>query len=51
MYTIFDEYLMCLVYDILNEQLNEDVKAQLVPVDESEFVYRNLTIPDNVKLK
>lgn len=51
MYTIFDEYLMCLVHDILNEQLNEDDKAQLVPVDESEFVYRNLTIPVNVTLK
>ena len=51
MYTIFDEYFLCLVHDILNDQLNEDNTSQLIPVDDSEFVYRNLSIPNNVKLK
>ena len=45
MYTIFDEYFICLVHDILNDQLNEDNASQLVPVEDTEFVYRNLTIP------
>lgn len=45
MYTIFDEYFICLVHDILDNHLNEDNNAQLVPVDDNEFVYRNLTIP------
>lgn len=45
MYTIFDEYFICLVHDILNSQLNEDYASQLVPVEDTEFVYRNLTIP------
>ena len=45
MYTIFDEYFICLVHDILNDQLNEDNESQLVPVEDTEFVYRNLTIP------
>lgn len=45
MHTIFDEYFICLVHDILNDQLNEDNASQLVPVEDSEFVYRNLTIP------
>ena len=51
MYTIFDEYIMCLVHDILNDQLNEDNTSQLIPVDDSEFVYRNLSIPNGIKLK
>ena len=46
MYTIFDEYLMCLIHDILNNQLNEDSHAQLIQVADDEFVYRNLTIPN-----
>ena len=45
MYTIFDEYFICLVHDILGNHLNEDNNAQLVPVDDNEFVYRNLAIP------
>lgn len=45
MYTIFDEYFICLVHDILNDQLNEDNTSQLIPVEDTEFVYRNLTIP------
>ena len=45
MYTIFDEYFICLVHDILNDQLNEDNASQLIPVEDTEFVYRNLTIP------
>lgn len=45
MHTIFDEYFICLVHDILNDQLNEDNASQLVPVEDTEFVYRNLTIP------
>ena len=51
MYTIFDEYFLCLVHDILNDQLNEDNTSQLIPVDDSEFVYRNLSIPNGIKLK
>lgn len=50
MRSIFDEYLMCLVHDILNHQLNEDSHAQLIQVKDDEFVYRNLTIPDDVPL-
>ena len=46
MYTIFDEYLMCLIHDILNNQLNEDSHSQLIQVADDEFVYRNLTIPN-----
>ena len=46
MYTIFDEYLMCLIHDILSNQLNEDSHAQLIQVADDEFVYRNLTIPN-----
>ena len=46
MYTIFDEYLMCLIHDILNNQLNEDSHSQLIQVSDDEFVYRNLTIPN-----
>lgn len=45
MYTIFDEYFICLVHDILDNYLNEDSNAKLVPVKDTEFVYRNLTIP------
>ena len=51
MYTIFDEYFICLVHDILNDQLNEDNTSQLIPVEDTEFVYRNLSIPNIVKLK
>lgn len=51
MRSIFDEYLMCLVHDILNNQLNEDSHAQLIPVKDDEFVYRNLTIPNVDTLK
>ena len=36
MYTIFDEYFICLVHDILNDQLNEDNASQLVPVEDTE---------------
>ena len=51
MYTIFDEYFICLVHDILNDQLNEDNTSQLIHVEDTEFVYRNLSIPNIVKLK
>ena len=51
MKSIFDEYLMCLIHDILNNQLNEDNHAQLIPVKDDEFVYRNLTIPNVNDLK
>ena len=51
MRNIFDEYLVCLIHDILNNQLNEDSHAQLIPVKDDEFVYRNLTIPNVNTLK
>ena len=50
MRSIFDEYIICLIHDILNNQLNEDSHAQIIPVKDDEFVYRNLTIPDDVPL-
>ena len=50
MRSIFDEYIICLIHDILNNQLNEDSHAQLIPVKDDEFVYRNLTIPKDVSL-
>ena len=50
MRSIFDEYIICLIHDILNNQLNEDSHAKLIPVKDDEFVYRNLTIPDDVPL-
>ena len=50
MRSIFDEYIICLIHDILNNQLNEDSHAQIIPVKDDEFVYRNLTIADDVPL-
>ena len=57
--SIFDEYLACLVHDILNEMNeekerqiapvadNEDNDSQITPVANSEDEYRNLINSDN----
>ena len=57
--SIFDEYLACLVHDILNEMNEEkesqitpvadnaDNDSQVTPVTDSEDEYRNLINSDN----
>ena len=57
--SIFDEYLACLVHDILNEMNEEkdsqitpvadnaDNESQITPVANSEDEYRNLINSDN----
>ena len=47
--SIFDEYLACLVHDILNE-MNEEKESQITPVANSEDEYRNLINSDNKDL-
>ena len=60
--SIFDEYLACLVHDILNE-MNEEKESQITPVADnagndsqitpvanSEDEYRNLINSDNKEL-
>ena len=60
--SIFDEYLACLVHDILNEMNEEkesqitpvadnaDNDSQITPVANSEDEYRNLINSDNKDL-
>ena len=60
--SIFDEYLACLVHDILNEMNEEkdsqitpvadnaDNESQITPVANSEDEYRNLINSDNKDL-
>lgn len=44
MNTLFKEYIIYKVLDILNDRLNE--QKQLCPVNDSDFVYRNLTFEE-----
>ena len=60
--SIFDEYLACLVHDILNEMNEEkesqitsvadnaDNDSQITPVTDNEDEYRNLINSDNKDL-